>query len=297
MQSEEKLGVIISTKDRPDEITRLLECLSGQEVKPAQIIVVDGGDAPVKDIASGIAGIAVDYIRKLPASLTAQRNAGVRMLKEDITLVAFLDDDVILEKDSLKNMMRFWANALLDVGGASFNNISVKYAGATFMEKVFCVNADRPCGVLRSGFQSRFRCLDRTTRVEWLVGCAMVYRKKIFKDFMFDEKFSGYARYEEVDFGYRVSRKYKLYVVSDARIAHPFPPENPAFSFELAKMETINRLYFVRKNPGLSVFLCYWGLIGILLNNIVMAIFRFDRRCLNRVRGSIAGLAGSLWKN
>ncbi|MDD4910361.1 MAG: glycosyltransferase [Candidatus Omnitrophica bacterium] len=290
----EKLAVIIPTKDRPEELRRCLESIEDQGFKPAQIIIVDGGSRAVSGVVDSFSGLNIDYVRKTPPSLTAQRNAGIKMVRDGVSLVAFLDDDVALETDSLKNMMKFWEAASLDTAGACFNNMSEPFRRPAFLEKVFLVNADIPGRILPSGFQSIPCAVDRTMRIDWLIGCAMVFRRKVFEEFMFDEKFSGYARYEDVDFSYSVGKKYKMFVVADAKIKHFVKLENVGYSSALGKMEVVNRVYFVKKNPDLSVPLCYWALFGIFLNNIIKGLLGFDSRYKLRARGNLAGFLESL---
>ena len=103
----DKLAVIIPTKDRPAELMRLLRSIASQKRAPDQIIIIDGGDEPVSAISHSFPDLPIDYKRQVPASLTAQRNTGIRMLADHITLVVFFDDDIVLEKDSISLMMRF----------------------------------------------------------------------------------------------------------------------------------------------------------------------------------------------
>jgi GT2 family glycosyltransferase len=288
---EEKLALIVATKDRPEEIRRFLCSVASQDLLPAQIVIVDGGDKPIRHIAEGFRDLSLGYVRKVPASLTAQRNAGIKTLADEITLAVFFDDDIVIEKGALRNMVNFFKAAPQDVGGASFNITTDRYKKPTLPERIFLVNADSPGMILRSGFQSKLCSLSETTPVHWLVGCAMAYRKKVFSEFSFDEYFSGYARYEDVDFSYRVGKKYKLFVVADARVQHLNSLEVPGFSFSLGRMEVVNRLYFARKNPELSVALCYWALLGLVLNNIIKGTILMNKRYLNRAIGNIAGFS------
>lgn len=292
---KEILAIIIPTKDRPLELRRLLGSISKQDTSPAQIVVVDGSSAPVKDVLGEFTGLRIDYVRKVPASLTVQRNAGIRAVEKDVTLVAFLDDDVVLEEESLKNMVRFWKSAAPAVAGASFNNMSDAYRKANLLERIFLVNSDRPGRILRSGFQSKLCSLTETVPVEWLVGCAMVFRRSIFGEFLFDEAFSGYARYEDVDFSYRVGRRYRMFVIADAKVKHLSGLEDTGFSAALGEMEVTNRLYFVKKNHGLSVILCYWALFGLFFNNVIKGLMRADRRYMKRAKGNAKGFMRALF--
>lgn len=281
--------------NRIDEIVRLLTSIAAQKTDICQVLVVDGGDKAAAAALSRFADtMKIDYIRRIPPSLTAQRNAGIAALNPDATLVAFFDDDIVLDDGSLDEMMRFWERAPVDAGGASFNLVNEIYVKPSRLERLFLVNAVQPNRILRSGFQGKAACVKKTIRAEWLVGCAMVYRRDIFVEYLFDEWFSGYARYEDVDFSYRVGKKYSLYVVAEARARHLTRMEVVASSFALAKMECVNRLYFVRKHRELSVLLCHWALTGILLNNVCKWVRTMNKRYLYRAQGIIAGFAAEV---
>ena len=286
---KEKLAIVIPTKDRPDELNRLLESISIQEIKPIQIVVVDGGDMPVENLLKKFSVLNMDYVRSIPPSLTVQRNVGIKRVRDEATLVGFLDDDIILEDESLKNMIKFWETAPKDTAGAAFNNINETFNKPGFIEKIFFVNAEKPGRILRSGFQSRPCPIEEDMEVEWLAGFGMVFRRSIFNEFTFDEQFRGYARYEDVDFSYRVGRKYKIFVVRKATVKHLNRLENIQFSFSLGKMQIINRLYFVKKNPELSVLLWCWASLGLFLNNVVKGLLGYEQRYSLRAKGNIAG--------
>ena len=191
---KEKLAIIIATKDRHNELNRLLKNISEQEFRPRQIIIVDGGRLAVEKDAYKSYEPQVEYIRVRPASLTVQRNIGVSAISDEITLVCFFDDDIVLEENCLINMMNFWESASEDIAGASFNNTNDIYKKPTFIERLFLVNADKPGRILASGFQSKICSVEKTMPVEWLAGYAMAFKKYIFKEFRFDEWFSGYSQ-------------------------------------------------------------------------------------------------------
>lgn len=287
--SFEKLAIIIPTKDRPDQVTRLLESISNQGVDILQIIVVDGGVTPVEDRLKKFSGLPIDYLRVDPPSLTVQRNRGIRALRDDATLVAFMDDDILLKEKALYNMLRFWETTPRDTAGAGFKITNEMYKRPSIFAKIFFADSEKPNRILRSGFQSKAFIQAATVQVQWLVGCAMVWRKYVFDEFMFDEWFKGYARYEEVDFAYRVGRKYKMFIVPDAEIEHHNQLEDVGFSFSLGKMQIANRVYFVKKHPGLSTLLCYWACLGLLFNNLLKGVLRFDKRYLLRAFGNLTG--------
>jgi glycosyltransferase involved in cell wall biosynthesis len=265
-------------------------------VQPDQIIVVDGGKS-VKNVLEEFPNFEIDYAYVDPASLTVQRNVGLSKVRQSITLIAFFDDDIEFLPDSLRNMMEFWEAQGDDVGAAAFNNMSERHKMPGLLGKIFFSGYDIPGKITAAGFQSIPCSLDRTLQVEWLIGCSMVYRAQVFNEFMFDEWYAGYARYEDVDFSYTVGRKYKMFVVADAKVLHHVQLEKVENSRRLGKMQIINRLYFVRKNHELSVGLCYWALIGLTINNMIKGYFFRDERNRLRFLGNMSAFAELLRSN
>lgn len=289
---QEKLAIIVPTRNRPDRLTRLLKSISLQEVYPEQIIIVDGGEISAEQVAGKFPELRIDYF-KIPGSLTSKRNVSIKNLDREITLAAFFDDDVELKKDSLKNMMRFWESAPADAAGASFNNISDMHKKPNLFESVFLLNTIEPGRILNSGFQSKLCSLSKTTPVQWLAGGTTVWKRGVFDEFMFDEWFSGYALYEDVDFSFRVGKKHRLYVVPQAEIIHEFEHEKAQKSFLLGKIQVVNRLYFVSKNQELSKALCYWACTGLFLKNILLGTVAMKPKYLLRSLGIFAGIISS----
>jgi len=296
--ADEKLSIIIPTQDRADELNCLLESIAIQKIRPLQILVVDGGRTlPEKVLARFSGQLKIDYVRKVPASLTAQRNLGVRLLSNEATLVAFLDDDILLKEGCLENMMKFWETAPLDVAGVALNNTNNSYRKVGILEKIFLVNADAPGRILSSGFQSQFYPVSEITPVEWLAGYAMVYRRGIFNEFMFDEWFYGYAHCEDLDFGYRISKRYKLFILRDVKVIHKTKPIEKKYEYHLGIMQVVNRVYFVKKNHDLSLILCYWSCLGLLLKNMFLGTLGCKSRYLFRGFGILTGIIISFFKH
>lgn len=291
-----KIAVIVATKNRRDDLSRLLESLMRQSRKPDQIIIVDGGDEKIDDLWRDKTSIRIDYIKVAPPSLPAQRNAGINAMDKGINIAAFLDDDITLEEDSLKNIMLFWAEAPEDAAGAAFNNIEENIKRAGMLEKLFYVNNNTAGEVLRSGFQTRPFPLKGDTEVQWLIGCAMTYRTSVFKERMFDENYKGYAPCEDVDFSYGLSMKYKLFVVENAKVRHHFKHKKTDFSFAYGKAQVVNRMYFVKKYPALSPALCMWACFGLFLNNTLKGIVHFDKYHLLRAMGNATGFIKVLFR-
>ena len=152
--SAHRIAFVVPTKDRPDDLRKMLASLAQQTRRPDQIVVVDGSDPPVREVVEEFGLLPIEYVRVFPPSLARQRNAGMARLGGDITLGGYLDDDLVLEPQAVHRMVEFWQAAGLDVGGAAFTISNNPPPGALRLKQLFGIDDARPGRMLRSGFAS-----------------------------------------------------------------------------------------------------------------------------------------------
>ena len=287
-----KIALIIPTRNRPVLLSNLLRSLQAQTVPADQVIIVDGSDQPIEAQIKQFLTPGVSYLRVFPPSLTRQRNEGVKVLDEDITLAGYLDDDIVMESDAVEAMLRFWEHCPDDVGGSSFNitNPGRVSLFGKLLGKLFCFDDDRQGVILRSGFNTVVSPVLEDTHTEWLCGGATVWRRQILKEFKYDEWFVGYAYIEDMDFSFAVAQKYKLVVLQGAKVQHLPPPFNPKMCHFHGRMVVQQRYHFIRKHTQLSLPLFYWATLGQTLT-LILASVRTRSLCeLLRALGNMAGL-------
>lgn len=290
---------IVATKDRPDDLRRMLRSLADQLVLPDGVIIVDGSDEPVEAVVAEFAAVLpLNYIRHRPPSASAQRNAGIAALPPEADLAGFLDDDAALERGALERMMAFWETAPADLGGCAFNMINhpAMQAGLlkrTRMAEVLGLYSPTPGVVMPSGWQTMIGEVSRTTFVDWLPSTAVIWRAEILKTCHFDEFFTGYSYLEDLDFSFTIRRRWRLAVVADARYYHYPSPIRHARQYGFGKTEVRNRLYFVAQH-GLSYPKCWLGLVLRMSMSLCSGAARLDRGALSRVFGNCAGMAAEL---
>jgi GT2 family glycosyltransferase len=259
----------------------MLKSLVAQSYKPDQIIIVDGSGDPVKDVLKEFSTLPIDYVRCIPPSAARQRNIGIKAVAPDINLIGFLDDDTVLEADSLEKMMEFWEKASDDLGGAAFNMVNHPPLYASWLkslpltEKLGLYSKDRG-KVLSSGFHTMIGYIPETTFVQWLPTGATVWKKKIFEKFKFDEWFEGYSYLEDLDFSYQIGKEYRLAVVANAEYYHYAASSGRSSSYEFGKRE-------------LSIFKCYMSLVLRTFISLSLAIREFKVSYVKRALGNIAG--------
>ncbi len=292
-----RLALVIATKDRPNELRRLLLSVRRQTRRPEQIIIVDGGAAPVGDVVGAFDDLNITYRRSLPPSSSRQRNEGIDLAGPDITLIGFLDDDCVLEDDSIRAMMDFWVTVYDDVAGASFNMLNhppsdfFRLKRLPFVKRLGIYSID-PGHVLPSGFQTTIGQAPHTICVRWLPSGAAVWRRNIFLETRFDDWFDGYGYLEDLDFSYEVGRRHRLVVVAEAGYVHLPCWDSRAGEFAFGRKEVRNRLHFVRKHPELSITKCYLSLGFRFTINVVLAFQERRIGHLQRALGNICGLIG-----
>lgn len=289
-----RLAVVVPTKDRPAELRRLLDSVRQQSTRPDQIIIVDGGDRTVEGVVADFPDLGIEYVRHYPPSLAKQRNAGMVRLRPDMTLAAYLDDDLVMEPGAFEAMHRFWDRADADVGGARFNIIDEPHPHLLWLKTLFLIDYPRRGVILPSGFQTSICRTDEDFYVQWLSGGATVWRREVVDTIHYDEWFLGTGYLEDIEYSYRVGRRYRLAVVADAKVQHLSPPVRRDRLHLLGLWEAQNRLYFVRKNPKLSPLLLTWGILGNIFLNALRGVYTRNPDYFVRARGNAAGLAAVL---
>ncbi|HUZ46421.1 MAG TPA: glycosyltransferase [Terriglobia bacterium] len=293
-----RLAIVIPTKDRPESLRRTLKSLVEQSRRPEQVIIVASGGRESEVVAAEFTEVPVLYIYKPLASISSARNAGMEAACRDVTLIGFVDDDIVFDPGAIESMLSFWETAPEDVGGAGFNfrNMLAPETARKWSLKpvktlygLFLGKAKEKGKVLRSGFATPIYPVSETIRVDWLETIAVVFRRQVLDRYRFDEFFAGYSYLEFLDFTYSIGKKFKLYVVGDAWVTHHSSPIKN--SYLLGRKQMLNRIYFVRKHPELSLPRCLGALVLHMGFNVAVGVMLRDSGYFKRAWGNIAGFA------
>ena len=289
-----KIAVVVPTLGRPAELRRMLRSLDAQSHLPDQVIIIDESEEG-RDVAEGLPRLNIQFHALKRGSTSAKRNLGARFAAPDMTLISFLDDDIVLEPDAMEAMLRFWETASPEVGAASFNlanrtPLTARWLKSRRIARWLGLSSPQPGAVLRSGIQTRIDPLQDTAYVEWLATTAVVFRRDVLRGFAFDDFFEGYGYLEDLEFTYRVAKKYKLAVVANARVWNYPSPVGRDRPYFFGKKEVINRLYFVCKNKELSVVLCLLALFVRMLMSLSLGIWGREFGLIRRAGGNCTGM-------
>ncbi len=288
MSENHIIAYVIPTKDRPDDLRVLLASILKQTVIPHQIIVVDGSAPDIKAVCDAFSALAITYVRCYPPSLAKQRNAGMAALRADVTIAGYLDDDLELDATATERMLAFWNESTPETGGAAMSIRNQPDIQSKALLRLFGMTGDIPGSMLQSGFPVPIPFVESTIQTDWLYGGATIWRRSVIEIYPFDQWYIGHGFMEDIDYSYRVSRDYKLYVVGDSRCMHYSRPLSDERQYEFARQQIYNRVYFVRKMKSFSRPRVCWALFGTFVINL-LAFFRHRNRArFDRIRGNLA---------
>lgn len=295
---------VIATRNRPDDLLRTIESVVDQTVLPLELCIVDSSDETpsrgrIEALCAGV-GIRLDYHHPAPRGLTVQRNIGVDRTSGDP--VFFIDDDVWLAADCHEAVLAAyeqWSTptAHKPLGGVRAAPLRpARPALVTRLyRKLFGIGGWWPegSGRVRPGFYVEGVSESAGIRVvEYFNGWFMSYRREVFAGERFDEALSGYAYKEDIDFSYRVSRRYTLIQTPRARCDHLKSGAARLSSHQLQRMNLANQFYLHRKllpqTPRYRIAL-WWALLGLSLLNLGKALQLRDP-------GLVSGLVTGAWE-
>ena len=266
-------SIVIVTYGREKELQDLLSSIIEQDGASylEKVVIVDNhpkkvGQLSVKKFSNLL---NFEYIENNINSLTLGRSKGAAVVNSDITV--FLDDDVILEKDYFINLKKFYDNYPQANGmqGAFFVGKFSKLKN--IFNRIFWLfnyssNTYKVYPSIQASYA--FNC-STVSACEWFSGTNFSYRKKVLKDVPFDLKLMKYCEGEDIDFSFRVFKKFgKLYVNPECKIQHQASLVSRIIGDEFAIMQEIYGLYLLNKlfpNDAVSKYKYFMSRIGKLI--------------------------------
>jgi len=272
------ISVILCTKDRPDDLSRCLDSIQKQSVKPDELIVVDASSGNETERLCynrrGTSSIELKYIRSKP-HLTHQRNLGVDSSGGE--LIFFFDDDVILDERYLENVREaFLRYGPGGVSGTCEDVFKLPMLKKCFLKMFMLTRFDGASSRIQpSAFPVWALKPPSRINVECLQGLCMSYRREVFDEFRFDEEIPRRGGLEDVDFSYRVSRKYKLLQIPGAKVFHKrsLKSRTPDGEHFFTKMVYHYRFFGKNVNKSFLNWTCFWwSNAGELLKSIFYSV-------------------------
>jgi len=245
----DKVSVIIPTHNRREVLRRCIEAILNQSVKVDEIIVVD---TPSNDGTREMIETSYPQVKYIDVkgrnNVLIQRSAGLMFAKNDV--VIFIDDDVIVEKNCIENLVMYLRHEeVVAVGGIErVLNKSLK------RQRLQDIGRVSRFGFLRTGFE----LVNKPIYVDHLrTACIALKRSKIqeiggFDSFYISDKLVGYDYRADSDLCFRLRKRgYKIVLNPHAKYTHvrlpkPYTDEQRKKGFYYVAMR--NTIYFMLKN-------------------------------------------------
>jgi glycosyltransferase involved in cell wall biosynthesis len=303
----EKISVIIPTKNRMQDVIRCLESISLQSMLPDEVVIVDSSDTEnLKSALDLFDNLNIKYIHDIEASLTRAENIGIENSIGDIIII--LDDDVILDKSHIKEFMHvFDIYPAEKIGGVTGNVMSNQPKsiikrflgfGMQVFATMFFITRYGNGKFQLSGMPTTIRKdVDKITECEFLYGYNMAFRRDVISEFKFDENFHGYSWGEDDDIAYRVSRKYQDFYTPFAKIVHTGSPSMRGNKYAEMKMAIENHYYLFKKNLPQDFkhkFAFWWSVVGLFALEGMTTVVRGDS---SGIRGLVSGMSSIIKRN
>ena len=213
-QAPPTVSVIIPTKNRAADLEIVIENLLQQSTLPTELIVVD--QSARKSYAKPIS-IPLRYIHDPELSGTATaRNAGMNIASGDILL--FLDDDVILEKSFIEQIVAAFEPGITGVSGIITNYTRPALARwlweSVFVRAPFLDDRQRI-------YWKAAKLLDaKPVRIRQMTGALMSFRAEDVRTLRFDASLTGASPGEDIDFCASLPEGSVLVMTPRARLVH-----------------------------------------------------------------------------
>jgi GT2 family glycosyltransferase len=225
-----QISAIIPTVGRPDLLLSCLESLANQTIPIAEVLVVHcGTDLATKEIAQADrwkqAAMDVRYYFHHERNCARQRNFAIGQATYDNLLL--IDDDVLVDPGWAEELFKpIWSDERV---GATMGNVTnQQMPSPTPFFRIYRIllhgrNRGLKAGLLvgaalPNGFPTSAQDL---IPCEWIGGGVSALRREAFESIGgFAPFFTGSSPGEDLDLGYRLSRKWKVYYVPSATCTH-----------------------------------------------------------------------------
>jgi hypothetical protein len=276
-----KTGLIIPTRNRPENLNLTLEFFLRNNIKFYKIIIIDSSEKKLrKQIRIICKKFKVSLFFSKP-STSLQRNMGLKKLsKINVEFVMFLDDDLKFYKNSFIVMNKYIKKYKNNYKGFCFNytdnnkrsSLLEKIKTSRIVEKIGLYSKKKGT-ILDSGWQTKIKNISYNLTTQWLPSSSSIFKKDIIKGKFFAETFGVYSYLEDLEFSMQLNPKREncFLVISGSKFTHLKDVIRTSFNFgyyELRNRHKIVKKFHLNKISFYKMAICKTILtfLSIILN-------------------------------
>ena len=228
------VSAIIATVGRPELLKVCLESLARQTAPVSEVVVVHCGDdaetaAVTTEPRWREAGLEVRYFHHPERNCAQQRNFGIQQAQHDNLLL--VDDDIEVDPRWTERLFKpIWSDTR--VGATMGRLVNQPMATPTLFWRIYRIvlhgrqKGFEPGRLIGAALPNGFpTTAEEPIACEWIGGGASALRREAFESVGgFAPFFEGSSPGEDLDLGYRLSRRWQVYYVPAARCIHHQAP-------------------------------------------------------------------------
>ncbi len=265
MEMKQKIGMLIATRNRPNEVKRLLSSLVNQDIE--QIVVATSGE----DISSVIAyfrnSLNLEHIISEPGQIRQKMN-GIKALRSDLDWVIFSDDDVEYSANFIEQLEKgieaYRESNLSGIGFMIVNgNVPAKSNLKKLFNRFFLLQSGRPGDVNSSGDCIPYMGSREPLATMWLNG-ASAWRYNLVLGYQSPVPETKYAAYEDAIFSYGNYVNNNLIFLPCLQLGYQVPENQTSLDAATYESYLLWKMYFVAKFE-LSFPKFIWSSLGLTI--------------------------------
>ena len=276
-------AVIIATKDRPQEVKKLLDALALQTVLP-DVIIVSACDS--SDIERG--SVDAENVQVLfgPPGLTAQRNRALSVVRGKCDIVIFFDDDFIPSRFWIEHVQTLLVTQS-DIGCVTGRVLKdgVKTGEIQWLDGQSIVDRE-------DSYKKKLVATNgshNTQEHQTPYGCNMAFRAKTIEDLKFDERLVLYGWLEDRDFGSQVATRARLVSTDLVWGVHLGVTRGKTSGVRFGYAQIVNSWYLMKKGSMKPSVACGKIVRGFVVNALGAIFQRSDIDRWGRLKGNVIG--------
>ena len=277
-----RTAVIIATKNRPREVSNLLDVLALQTVLPDVVIISASDLSDIERNDSTALNIQTVFG---PPGLTAQRNRALSQVRATCDVVVFFDDDFIPS--------RFWIERI--------QVLLATYPGVGCVTGLLLADGVKSGGIEWTVGRSMVHQSDCSkqivTKINQIIkgpvlpyGCNMAFRTKAIEQIEFDERLVLYGWLEDRDFGFRAAVDAKIISTDFLWGVHLGTSQGRISGLRFGYSQIVNPWYLMQKGTMRPIDAYSFIARGIGRNAVGSVFQDSDVDRWGRFKGNLMGL-------
>lgn len=294
-----RISVIIPTKNRKEDLLVTLRSIIQQSCPPEEVVIVDQSQESCKEEilelsrANGNEPDLIYLWNRDISGLTEARAVGFK--KSSGEIVFFLDDDITLDRNCIKNLLQTYQENphLGGIGGVDTSckerNLFWLLLSSLFSCGPFAL---RKGGWLFTGWVPHYYHSKLTALYpsRWFLGGIMSFKRHVVEEVGFDEQLVGHGFADSKDFTFRASKEHCLVIDPKVKGYHRGGTVALYNMRQDHEKRVLGEWFFFRKNikstPMNTLFFA-WRLLGSLLTALTASLLHSS---LDPLRGFFSGI-------